>query len=282
MKTILRAFAITAVFLSVGLFPGCEGNGTGGAPVNLTLEGTNYGQYVRLSWDEPVEGAPDSYVIYFRAIDTTDFVVGTTVDGDSLSATHNPWSLTGDYYVAARFGGTEYSSDTATTIPVHTGTLPLYELNAGGQAGYGWALTEGFAGSAYDLSSAANAPVIDLYITNFASDSAAGPWPAPWYIASPDTVPDDPGGSTVPQAEWRTTWFTDPLLDPQAILPNFAPTTFFKCMSGIENDTVHIGVYLDAENHYALLKFCAGDTVAGTIQVESWFQTVPELRLVRH
>ncbi|MBE0433080.1 hypothetical protein IBX73_06390 [candidate division WOR-3 bacterium] len=275
------AWAGTALSL-IALFTGCESEGTGGAPLNLTLGGANYGQYVRLWWNEPVEGTPDSYIIYFRAIDTTDFVIGTTVSGDSLWATHNPWSMTGDYYVAARFGGTEYNSDTVTTIPVHTDILLLHELNAGGEPAYGWALTGDFSGSIYYLTNVANALLIDFYITNFTNDSAGGPWPFPWYIASPDTAANDPGGSAVPQGDWRRTWFSDPLLDPQAILPNFGPTAYFGCMSGIEDDTTYIGVYLDGEKHYGLVKFFGADTLEGTIQVESWFQTVPELRLLRH
>lgn len=279
---ILRAFAVIAVFLSVSVFPGCEGDRTGGAPVDLTMEGTNYGQYVRLSWEEPLEGAPDDYLVYFRAIDTTDFSVVLTVSADSLWSTHNPWGMTGDYYIAARFGTSEYNSDTVTTIPVHTGILVLHELNASGDPAYGWTLTGGFTGSTYTLDNAADAPLIDLYITNFLDDSAAGPWPFAWSIASPDTAVNDPGGSAVPQAEWRRTWFSDPLLDPQAILPNFAPTSFFRSMSGIESDTTYIGVYLDAEKHYGLVKFFGADTTTGAIQAESWFQTVPELRLLKH
>lgn len=271
-----------AAFSLIALFTGCESEDAGGAPVDLMLEGINYGQYVRLAWEEPVEGAPDSYIVYFRAIDTTAFMVGTTVSGDSLWATHNPWAMTGDYYVAARFGGSEYNSDTLTTIPVHTSVLMLTELNAAGQPAYGWALAGDFSGGTHDLTSAANALLVDFYITNFANDSAAGPWPSPWHVASPDTAVSDPGGSAVPQGDWRRTWFTDPLLDPHAILPNFAPTTFFRSMSGIESDTTYIGVYLDAEHHYALVKFSDADTTTGTIQVESWLQTVPELRLVRH
>jgi hypothetical protein len=128
----------------------------------------------------------------------------------------------------------------------------------------------------------ANDSFVDFYITNFMNDSIGGPWSVPWSIASPDTATQDPGGSAVPQADWRLTWFSDPLLDPQAILPRFAPTTFFKFMSGIEADTTYIGVYLDAEEHYGLVRFFGADTIAGTIQAETWLQTVPGLRLITH
>lgn len=282
MKQSLRFLTVNIVILAIAILSGCEGEGDGSAPQNLVLTGTNYGQEVLLSWEEPPGGPPGNYLIYFRGIDTTDFVLGTTINGDTLEYTHDPAGLTGDYYVAARFGSTEYSSDTLTTIPVYTDIMQISELNAAGESGYGWDLTGDFNGSLYSITSASNASLVDFYITNFANDPAGGPWPAPWYIASPDTAVDDPGGSSVPQAEWRQNWFSDPLLDPQAMLPNFAATTYFKCMNGIENDTTYIGIYLGAEQHYALVKFFAADTTTGNIQVETWFQTVPDLRLVAH
>jgi hypothetical protein len=271
ITTVILAFAIA-----------CESEGVGGSPQNLSLTGTNYGQEVLLSWEEPVSGIPGSYIIYFREIDSTDFRTVATIDGDALEYTHDPAGMTGDYYVAVESGSTVYSSDTLTTILVHTDALLIPELNADGEYGYGWALTADFSGSTYPLTSVPNALLVDFYITNFIDDPAAGPWPGPWYIASPDTVTDDPGGYSIPQAAWRLTWFSDPLLDPQAILPNFGPTTYFKCTPGIEADTTYIGVFLDAEQHYGLVKFFGADTTTGTIQVESWFQSVPDLRLVAH
>jgi hypothetical protein len=268
--------------MAIAVLSGCEGEGNGSAPQNLMLAGTNYGQEVMLSWEEPVSGPPGHYVVYFRELSAADFVEGATVGGDSLEYTHDPGGATGDYYVAARFGSTEYSSDTVTTIPVHTDVVIISELNAAGESGYGWALTGDFIGSLYAITDASNAPFVDFYITNFAIDPTGGPWPAPWYVATPDTAVDDPGGTSVPQADWRQTWFSDPLLDPQAILPNFAPTTYFKCMNGIEDDTVCIGVYLSTEQHYALAKFFDADTTTGTIHAETWFQGVPDLRLIAH
>jgi hypothetical protein len=279
-RLVKLAISISAVGLLV--FIGCEGEGGGSEPQNLSLTGTDYGRAVLLAWEEPIEGKPNSYLIYFRELAESDFQLVATVDGDSLEYTQNPNELTGDYYVAAKFGSTEYASDTMTTIPVHTDVLTLSELNAGGNQGYGWAIANDFIGSTYSLIDPASAAVVDFYVTNFMDDSLIGPWPAPWYIASPDTILYDPGGGTAPQANWRKTWFSDPLLDPQEILPNFAPTTYFKSMSGIEDDTTYIGIYLDAEMHYGLVKFFGADTMAGTISVQSWFQTVQGLRLIAH
>ena len=282
MKQSIRSLGAGVLILAIFILSGCEGEGDGSAPQNLMLTGTYYGQEVLLSWEQPLSGPPGEYLVYFREIDTTEFALGATVSGDTAEYAHDPAGMTGDYYVAARFGNTEYSSDTLTTIPVHTDVVVISELNVAGQAGYGWDLVGDFSGNPYSITLAANASFVDFYITNFANDSPSGPWPAPWYIASPDTAVDDPGGTSVPQAEWRQTWFSDPLFDPQAMLPNFAATTYFKCMNGIENDTVYIGIYLGAEQHYALAKFFAADTTVGTIQVETWFQTVPNLRLLAH
>jgi hypothetical protein len=282
VKQSIRLLSLSVGILAVVVLSGCEGEGDGSAPQNLVLTGTNYGQEVLLSWEEPSSGPPGSYLIYFREFDATDFVLGATISGDTTEYTHDPAGSTGDYYVAAGFGSTEYSSDTVTTIPVHTDIVQISELNAAGESGYGWDLVGDFSGILYAITDASNAPFVDFYITNFANDPAGGPWPAPWFIATPDTAVHDPGGASVPQADWRQTWFSDPLLDPQEILPNFAPTTYFKCMNGIEDDTSYIGVYLSTEQHYALAKFFDADTTTGTLQVETWFQSVPDLRLIAH
>lgn len=281
MKKLIK-LGISALAVGLIIFTGCEGQGGGSEPQNLSLTGTDYGRAVLLAWDAPIEGKPSSYLIYFRNHAETEFQLAATTDGDSLEYVHDPQELTGDYYVAAKFGGTEYASDTMTTIPVHTDVLVLFELNAGGNQAYGWAITSDYVGATYSMLQPTNAAAVDFYITNFVDDSLTGPWPAPWYCASPDTAVNDPGGGLVPQAEWRQTWFSDPLPDPQEILPNFAPTTYFKFMGGVENDTTYLGVYLDAEGHYALVKFFGADTINGTINVEAWFQTVQGFRLIAH
>ena len=282
MKRIFKPLGIGIMSIILVTFIECGGDTGGSEPQNITLAAADYGQAVLLSWDEPVDGRPGNYAIYFREINTTDWVASATINNDTFEFVHNPSGVTGDYYVAAIFGGTEYGSDTLTTIPIHTDILAVSELNADGEQGYGWAIGSDFTGATYSMTDAANDTLIDLYITNFMNDSVGGPWPPPWSIASPDTALADPGGGSVPQAEWRVTWFSDPLPDPQAILPRFAPTTFFRFMSGIETDTVYIGVYLDVEEHYGLVKCFGADTTAGTIQVESWFQVVPGLRLMTH
>jgi hypothetical protein len=254
----------------------------GSAPRNFTLAAANAGESVLLSWNEPLEGQPDGYIVYFKEVNTTNWVVTDTVAGIELQYTHDPVGLTGDYKVSAFFGNNEYDSDELTTIPVHTSALAISELEAAGNAGYGWEITGDFTGSTYSMADAASAAFVDFYITNFTDDPMGGPWPAPWCIASPDLAPSDPGGSFVPTADWRDNGFTDPITDPHAPVPNYSVTTYFNFTEGIENDPTYIAVHLNNEDHYGLVKFSGVNPTAGTIEVESWFQTVQGLRLMAH
>ncbi len=282
MKKIARILALGTVSLALVVLVGCGDETAGSEPQNFALAATNDGLEVILTWGEPTDGQPDNYLVYFRAVGTTDWVLEETLDGDVVTYTHDPMDETGDYLVAADFGGTEYDSDVETTIPVHTASMMIYELEAAGNSGYGWGLSSDFTGSTYSMANAANASLVDFYITNFTDDPAGGPWPAPWSIASPDLAPNDPGGSFVPAASWRQNWFSDPITDPQAALPNYGATTFFNYTEGIQTDPTFIGVYLGTEEHYGLVRFSGVNATAGTINVEAWFQTVQGLRLIAH
>lgn len=282
MKKIARIIALGTLSLTLVVLVGCGDETTDGEPQNLVITAGTDGLEVVLTWEEPVDGEPDGYIVYFREVGTTDWVEGATPAGDVLTFTHDPMEATGDYYVAADFGGDEYDSEIETTIPVHTASMVIYELEADGNAGYGWGLSSDFTGSTYSMADDANAALVDFYITNFTDDPVGGPWPAPWSIASPDLAPNDPGGSFVPTANWRQNWFSDAIVDPQAALPNYGPTTFFNYTEGIQTDPTYIGVYLGDEEHYGLVMFSGVNAGAGTINVEAWFQTVQGLRLVAH
>jgi hypothetical protein len=282
MNKIARIIALGTLSLALVVLVGCGDETTDGEPQNFALAAGTDGLEVVLTWEEPVDGEPDNYIIYFREVGTTDWVEGATVAGDVLTYTHDPSEATGDYYVAADFGGDEYDSDIMTTIPVSMASMIIYELEAPGNAGYGWAISSDFTGSTYSMANDANAALVDFYITNFVDDPAGGPWGAPWSIASPDLAPNDPGGSFVPTANWRQNWFSDPITDPQAALPNYGPTTFFNYTEGIETDPTYIGVYLGTEEHYGLVMFSGVNPIAGSINVEAWFQTVQGLRLIAH
>ena len=282
MKRIARILALGTASLALVVLVGCGDEEAGSVPQNFAITADATGLQVVLDWDEPTDGQPDNYIVYFREVGTTDWAVGATLDGDVLTYTHDPMDATGDYYVAADFGGTEYDSDVETTIPVHTPSMMIYELEAAGNSGYGWGLSSDFTGTTYSMADDANAALVDFYITNFTNDPVGGPWPVPYSIASPDLAPGDPGGSFVPAASWRQNWFSDPIVDPQAALPNYGATTFFHYTEGIQTDPTFIGVYLGTEGHYGLVRFTGVNAAAGTINVEAWFQTVQGLRLVAH
>ena len=281
MKKLARILALGILSIAF-VITGCGDEEAGSAPQNFAIVATADGLSVVLTWDEPVDGQPDNYIVYFREVNTTDWLIGATLDGDVTTLTHDPNEATGDYYVAADFGGVEYESGILTTIPVHTASMVIYELEAAGNSGHGWGLSSDFTGTTYSMADDANAALVDLYITNFLDDPMGGPWPAPWSIASPDLAPNDPGGSFVPAASWRQNWFSDPITDPQAALPDYGPTTFFNYTENIQTDPTYIGVYLGTEEHYGLVMFSGVNPGVGTINIEAWFQTVQGLRLIAH
>jgi hypothetical protein len=257
------------------IFNGCGDEATG-EPINVTITAAGDGILVRLDWEAPDADEPDEYIVYFKASGTTDWVEGATVESNVLTYTHDPNDVTGDYMIAAVYGEDEFDSEELTTIPVHTGAVSVSELNAAGNSGYGWDLADDFTGSTYSMTQATNAPYVDFYVTDFAPGTAA----SDWYIASPDLGPTSTDSTVVPAGNWRTNRFSDPITDPEAALPEFSPTTYFNWTMNIEVDPTYIGVYLTDEEHYGLVKFSGVNTGNGTIQAETWFQTVQGLRLL--
>ena len=164
MNRLSRQLGIGLLALTLIVLVGCGDETVGSAPGNFTLTASSDGLSVRLSWEEPADGQPDNYIVYFMEVNTTDWVVEATLDGNVVSFTHDPSGMTGDYYVAADFGGDEYDSPTLTTVPVHTPTMTIYELEAGGNSGYGWGLSSDFTGTTYSMDDAANAALVDFYI----------------------------------------------------------------------------------------------------------------------
>ncbi|MEO0096006.1 MAG: hypothetical protein ABIL15_02880 [candidate division WOR-3 bacterium] len=276
MKRLLSLLTIFTFSVIILPMLNCE-KGETGAPQNFEIAANSTGDKVVLSWDEPSEGVPDEYVIYFDEGGTGTFdTVATTTD---LEYTHDPAGKTGKYKVAAKLGDNEYFSEVLSTIPIHTAVTTVYELEAAGNAGYGWDRTT-FAGSTYSMASASNASKVDFYISNWFDDPQGGPWQTPYRIESPDEGPNDPGG-VVPTGSWLQNRFTDPLTDPQAPLPVFSSTTYFN-YTQITTDPTYIGVYTKADGYYALVKFSGANATNGTIQVETWFQSVKGLRLIAH
>jgi hypothetical protein len=188
---------------------------------------------------------------------------------------NDPIGSTGLYTVSARLGTAEaFSSETLSIVPVYTDTTLLYELNAGGAAGYGWDSLTGLA-RRYSMQDTGNAGLVDAYFTDLAPGSA-GPG---YFLASPHLGPTDPGGQ-VPVGPWRRTWLAPVYGSPQMPLPEYDTITYTDFV-----DVTVAGSYNAAytkDGYYALVKSIGVDPRDGTIRVLSWFQRVRGLRLIQH
>jgi len=256
----------------------------GGPPTGVALSSgpDDSDSTVLIAWTAPAEGGPDRYMIYFRAVADSGYTfVGETT---ATSYTHNPKGMTGQYKVVALFGADSYDgTEKPTTIPVHGDTVSLYEINAdSSRCGYGWTRDSGF-GDVFPMIESADSAWVDFYI----SDLQLGYAYQPYALVSPnkaDTI--DPGAQgIVPTAGWRKNGFSDPLLDPQAPLPAYVatPPNYF-IYSQIPQTPCYISCYTagEDEKHYAMIQVNSVDVASGRAQVETWYQLVPGLRLIRH
>ena len=237
-----------------------------------------------VSWTVPAEGAPDKYVVYFRPVTDSAFqVVGETT---ATSYTHNPAGMTGNYKVTAVFGGDDYDgADRPTTVPIHNDTITVWEINAdSSRCGYGWSRDSGIGGI-FSMVDSASCASVDFYI----SDLLAGFGSATQKIVSPnkaDTI--DPGAmGIVPAADWRINGFSNPLLDEQSPLPAYAPppnANYFIYTEIPSSGLYYVGCYTagETEKHYALIKVNYADVAGGQMNLETYYQLVPGLRLIRH
>lgn len=261
----LVALLVAFVLESCGVLGGPPGNVQVGAATDST---------VQVVWTAPVEGIPDSYIVLFRQLGDSGFVQIAETTG--TSCVHNPLGMTGDYKVAARFGNEIYEAATiATTIPVHCSTRTLAELDAPGNAGYGWSRDNGL-GRSYSMRQAGSAQYVDFYVSDF----HAGSYTLPYCIASPHMGPSDPSG-LVPVAGWRRSGITDSLPRSQAPLPAIDSAYYFN-YSPIGRTPIRFGVYSVSDEHYAMVQVTRVDAGTGAVDIESWFQLVPGLRLIAH
>ncbi|HDQ98821.1 MAG TPA: hypothetical protein ENN51_00840 [candidate division WOR-3 bacterium] len=244
---------------------------SGGPPTGFRLAAAGSGLTVQLSWTRPAAGTPAEYVVLFREGAEFSVVARPT----QAFYVHDPGGKTGDYLVAARFDTTlYYAGDTLNTRPVHSPEMTIYELNGAGNQGYGWSVATG-AASAHDMGDAANAPLVDLFCTDF----AVGHGGAIYTVVSPTYGPTDPGGG-VPPGDWRESWFAHVTGGEHDPLPAYAGPPY-RQDADIGNLPMRLAVYT-AERHYALLRVNAVDNSTGTVRLESWFQPVSGLRLIAH
>jgi hypothetical protein len=269
MKKLYLISALLLAGVALMLFTGCDDT-TGDAPTNVVLTAAS-DVTVKIAWTASTT-TPDKYIIYFKTANQATYADVGNVTGTSY--THDPSGACGTYYIAAKYGSTEYNSDTKSTIPVASTSITLSELNATGSSGYGWGRTA-FGGQIYSMGSASNASSVDFYLTNFAAGFGA----TPYNIASPDQGPTDPGG-VVPVGGWRVNAISNAISDPQAALPAHSNTTYFN-FTALSAYPCYLGVYT-SDGYYALIKVDGLNTTNGTVTVESWFQSLKGLRLIQH
>jgi hypothetical protein len=213
------------------------------------------------------------YAIWFRPVEEPDFLeVGTT---------RIPWIVldplgqTGDYTVSSRDGPEElFSADTTTTIPVRMDSTVLHELNIGGASAVGWDKTTGTA-SILRMQDTASAPVADCFFTD-RSPGSSGP---SFYLASPHTGPDDPGG-VVPSAAWRVSGMLLLWGQGQEPLPEY-DSLLYQDLVDVSVMVNHVALHTQ-DDHYVLLRTMGPDPETGVLPVVGWFQRVRGLRLLRH
>ncbi len=253
----------------------------GGPALNVQV-GAATDSTVQVVWTAPVEGAADNYLVYFKAVGETTFAfVGETTASVYV---HDPRGFTGTYKVTAVFGSESYESpEKPTTIPVHGDTITLFELNAdSSRCAYGWDRDSGL-GEHYSMATVSSAGEVDFYISDFQTGYAR----SPYALVSPDKADSIDLGAVgiVPEAAWRSNGFSNLLGGEEAPLPAFrtAPPTYFIYTELVQLPAL-VGLYTagDDEKHYALVKVHEASTVTGACRVETWFQMVQGLRLIRH
>ncbi|MEO0077573.1 MAG: fibronectin type III domain-containing protein [candidate division WOR-3 bacterium] len=286
MKIVARVLFMAALPAAVLVcLSGC--GVLGGPPTGIQLAAAT-DSTVQVVWNTPAEGSPDNYLIYFRPVNDSTFSFLTETQANSYE--HKPAGMTGVYKVVARFGSDTYEPVfTPSSVPVHSAAVTLTELNAdtltpGFGSGYGWSRDSG-VGRSYSMASAGSAADVDFYI----SDLDTGHGRLPYVIISPDWADSIDRGAPglVPRANWRTNGFCGPLFDEQTPLPRQVnePANYFNYVS-ITSPDVCVGCYNagapEGERHYALIKVLTIEPSTGRVKVETWFQLIAGLRLIRH
>ena len=283
-RLVLVVLTSAAALAALVVIQGC--GVLGGPPTGVAVSsGPNESDStVVISWTVPAEGGPDKYMVYFRAVTDSGYAVLGETTGTSY--VHNPHGMTGQYKVTALFGADSYEgAEKPTTVPIHGAEVTLYEINADSvRCGYGWSRDSGIAG-VYSMTNVADSAYVDFYVSDF--QAGFGNPLSPLCIVSPNKATSIDSGALgiVPAAGWRSNGFSDPQLDPQApvVAYDTAPYTY-HIYTQVTTQPCYIGCFTagEAEKHYALIAVNTDDVTSGQIKIESWYQLVPGLRLIRH
>jgi hypothetical protein len=243
-------------------------------PASLSISADNTGSRVILTWEPSPTEDIDGYIIYFKPLNGS-FSPIDTVEATETWCEVNPNGVSGDYHVTAYKCENESDpTEDVSTIPYHTASTILYELNASGDNGYGWDRISG-QGNTYPMSQATSAEFVDFYLTNFAAGYAF----LPYYLASPDVSQQAHDSTIVPSASWKVNGILT-VTNEQAnsILPAAGNYVTYEELTG----NTYYGVHTQ-DNYYGVI-YTNGmpNTQNGTQSIETWFQLVNGLRLVNH
>jgi len=252
----------------------------GGRPEFFDLE-SYQDSAVLLRWYPPSAGQPDAYRLFFRDVAASVFaMVGET---DSLRMVHWPNGATGDYYVCAAYGESLFSSDTITTVPVHTAEMTFYEINTDpSRSACGWNRSSGRA-SVFAMTDSANCDTVDFYVSDLQMGTGN-----PLNIVTPNKADSIDSGAVgiVPRAAWRTNGFSNPLPNAQSPVPAYQPppNANYFIYTQVSAQPCYVGFCTlgEEERHYALIQVNKVGASADTARIETWFQLVPGLTLVKH
>jgi len=276
VKRLLAIAGICVLAVSALVQVQCESL-VGGMPTNVKIEALT-DTSVKITWSAPTEGTPDKYTVNFMEVGAASY--SQLAEVTTTMYEHSPNGATGSYKVTAVFSSNTYDGAIVKSAPVSTAATTVAELNASGNSGYGWSMSSG-AGATYSMDEAANAPNVDFYITDFATGFAG----SPYNIASPDlalSTPDPGAAGVVEPGAWRVNAFADRVTDPQAALPKYVQGQSYYGYTALDVDPAFVPGYLKTEGYYALVKISGRNQGAGTVQVETWFQLVKGLRLIKH
>jgi hypothetical protein len=221
-------------------------------------------------------------MVYFRSgTDTGYAVVGETT---ATSFAHDPHGATGQYKVAAVFGlDTFAGAEKPTTVPAPGGAVTLFEINAdSSRCAFGWSRDSG-VGKVYSMTDSANCVYVDFYISDL--EIGVG---RPLDIVSPNKADSIDTGAVgiVPQAAWRVNGFHDPRPDAQNPVPSYQapPNANYYIYTQIVSQPCYVPCYTagDTVKHYAMIQVDSANVATGQVWLQSWYQLVPGLRLVRH
>jgi hypothetical protein len=281
-RMVLAVLTGAAALAALVVIQGC--GVLGGPPTGVAVSSgpDKSDSTVVISWTVPAEGGPDKFLVYFRAVMDSGYAFLGETTGTSYP--HDPHGMTGQYKVTALFGADSYDgAEKPTTVPIHSGTTTLFEINSdSSRCGYGWTRDSGM-GDVFAMTDSANRLSVDFYVSDL--QVGYGHPQYPYSVVSPNVDSIDPGAGIVPSADWRKNGFTNPLLDEMSPLPCQvdSPANYF-IYTQIPQVPCYVGCYTagEEEKHYALIKVNSVDVASGQVQIESWYQLVAGLRLIRH